>query len=80
MACEKCWADAHTLSYHLGGTVSTHYSKLIKERNVMGPCTPEEQCGSMHAGAPNCACQRAKKQNTNRKTENVNGKRNGQKG
>lgn len=50
-ACEKCWADANTRAFFLGGSVSDHYRDLLHERRDT-PCSPSQQAGVVDAVAP----------------------------
>jgi hypothetical protein len=41
-ACEKCWADAGAEAFHMGGSQTDIYCRLLLER-ADNPCSPEEQ-------------------------------------
>ena len=48
-ACERCWAEYHRRS--IGGrerSGDVTYSQVVAERDAVGGCTPEEQCGDLH--------------------------------
>jgi len=67
MACEKCWADAYTVSYYGCESQANIYQRLLDERWDK-PCTPEEMCGvgttemhTIHRGDTQCACGKEKK-------------------
>lgn len=60
-ACERCWRDAGLDAALHGGDKVDHYHRLLEERRD-SPCTPEEQCGELHAviewkdGTRRCCC------------------------
>lgn len=44
-ACERCWSE-YKWRLETDGLVT--YRRVVEERDKVGGCTPEEQCGEMH--------------------------------
>lgn len=45
-SCEKCWSEASRRAMFLGGSVSDHYYRVMKEAEDSGiVCTPREKAG-----------------------------------
>ena len=51
-SCERCWRDSRAEALY--GSGEGAYERLLRERDLTGGCTPEQQAGPDASECPTC--------------------------